>query len=68
MSTSQRIARTIGFDRCGYKIDNVVDISERARCSGSWLGSGTLPLVETRLGSQTLVVIGEKIGFKAIFN
>ena len=68
MSTLQRVAHIRGFDRCGCNIGDVRSICERAGCSGSWVRSGTLPLVETSLGSQTLAVIGEKIGFKAISN
>ena len=68
MSTPQRVACTRGFDRCEYDIGDVGGICEKAGRNDSWVGSGTLPLVGTSLGSQTLAVIGGKIGLKAIFN
>lgn len=43
-------------------------IYERARYSGSLVGSKTLPLLGTKLGSQTLTVVKEKMNLKVIYN
>lgn len=68
MFTAPKVARTKGFNRCKCDISNVGGICENVRRSNSWDGSKILPLVRTKLDFQTLVVIGKKIGFKAIPN
>ena len=68
MSTPQRVARSRGFDRRGCDLGDVGGICERAGRSGSWVGSRTLPLVGTKLGSQILAVVGGRMRFQALSN
>lgn len=65
---SYKVAHVRGFARWGCDLENIGSIYERVWQSVSWLGFKTIPLVGARLGSQTLAVVREKIGFQALSN
>ena len=55
------MARSRGFGRQGWDIEDVRGVGKRVECS--WVGSETLSLIEARLSSQTLEVVGGQIEF-----
>ena len=68
MFTLQRAAHSRGFGRRACDFRDVRGICKRAGCSGSLVGSSTLPLVGVKLSSQILVLVRKWIEFQALSN